>query len=97
METLGKEERQKNLNTVKSHHSIHDIGVISNVLTTSEVLVRVNPINPGSEEEINQVIAAGADMIMLPMWKTVEDVKQFLSVVNGRVKTTLLLETKEAV
>lgn len=97
LETLGKEERQKNLNTVKSHHCIHDIEVISNVLTTSEVLVRVNPINPGSEEEINQVIAAGADMIMLPMWKTVEDVKRFLSFVNGRVKTTLLLETKEAV
>ena len=97
LEMLGKEERQKNLNTVKSHHCIHDIEVISNVLTTSEVLVRVNPINPGSEEEINQVIAAGADMIMLPMWKTVEDVKQFLSFVNGRVKTTLLLETKEAV
>lgn len=36
-------------------------------------------------------------MVMLPMWKSVEDVKQFLSFVNGRVKTTLLLETKEAV
>jgi len=97
LETLGKEERQKNQNTVKSHHCIHDIEVISNVLTTSEVLVRVNPMNPGSEEEINQVIAAGADIIMLPMWKSVEDVKQFLHFVNGRVKTTLLLETKEAV
>lgn len=97
LETLGKEERQKNLNTVKSHHCIHDIEVISNVLTTSEVLVRVNPLNPGSAEEINQVIAAGADMIMLPMWKSVEDVKQFLGFVNNRVKTTLLLETKEAV
>ena len=97
LETLGKEERQKNLNTVKSHHTIRDIQVISNVLTTSELLVRVNPINPGSEEEINQVIAAGADMIMLPMWKSVEDVQQFLKFVNGRVKTTLLLETQEAV
>lgn len=97
LETLGKEERQKNLNTVKSHHTIGDIQAISNVLTTSEVLVRVNPINPGSEEEIDQVIAAGADMIMLPMWKSVEDVRQFLKFVNGRVKTTLLLETKEAV
>lgn len=96
LETLGKEERQKNLNTVKSHHCIHDIEMISNVLTTSEVLVRVNPINPGSEKEINQVIAAGADIIMLPMWKSVEDVKRFLGFVNGRVKTTLLLETKEA-
>lgn len=97
LETLGKEERQKNLNTVKSHHCIHDIKAIAEVLTTSEVLVRVNPINPGSKEEINQVIAAGADIIMLPMWKSVEEVKQFLDFVHGRVKTTLLLETKEAV
>lgn len=97
LETLGKEERQKNMNTVKSHHSISDIAAISNVLTTSEVLVRVNPINPDSEDEINQVIAAGADIIMLPMWKSVEDVRKFLELVNGRVRTTLLLETKEAV
>lgn len=97
LETLGKEERQKGMNTVKSHHTIADIKAISNVLTTSELLVRVNPINPGSKEEIDQVIAAGADMIMLPFWKSVEEVKEFLSYVGGRVKTTLLLETREAV
>ena len=96
LETLGKEDRQKGMNTVKSHHCIHDIEVLSNVLTTSDLLVRVNPMNPGSSAEIDQVIAAGADIIMLPMWKSVADVKQFLSYVNGRVKTTLLLETKEA-
>ena len=97
LETLGKEERQKGMNTVTSHHTIADIKAISNVLTTSELLVRVNPINPGSKEEIDQVIAAGADMIMLPFWKSVEEVKEFLSYVGGRVKTTLLLETREAV
>ena len=30
LETLGKEERQKNINSVKSHHSIKDIEIISN-------------------------------------------------------------------
>lgn len=54
-------------------------------------------MNPCSEHEINQVIEAGADMIMLPMWKTVDEVQTFIRFVNGRVKTTLLLETKEAV
>lgn len=96
LETLGKDERQKNMNTVKSHHSIEDIEKLSNVLTTADLLVRVNPINKGSREEIEQVIAAGADMVMLPMWKSVDDVREFLRIVNGRVKTTLLLETKEA-
>jgi hypothetical protein len=67
------------------------------ILKTSELLVRINPMNQNSEKEIDAVINAGADMIMLPMWKSVNDVNQFLSIVNGRVKTTLLLETKEAV
>ena len=97
LETLGKAERQRNMNTVKSHHTIDDIKVISKLLKNSEMLVRINPINPGSAEEIEKVIAAGAERIMLPMWKTPEEVDFFLKQVKGRTATTLLLETKEAV
>lgn len=97
LETLGKEERQKNMNSVKSHHTIHDITLIKPILTSSEMLVRVNPWNKDSLEEINLVVDAGADIIMLPMWKSVDEVKNYLSAVGGRKKTTLLLETKEAV
>lgn len=97
LETLGKEERQKGLNTVKSKHCINDIRVIKPLLTTSEMLVRVNPWNENSKSEINKVIAAGADMIMLPMWKSTSDVQSFIDTVAGRAKTTLLLETKEGV
>ena len=96
LETLGKEERQKNMNTVKSHHTVDDVRIISNMLTSSEMLVRVNPWNETSVNEIEAVIAAGADRIMLPMWKTTKEVNSFLHTVNGRVHTTLLLETREA-
>ena len=97
LETLGKEERQKNMDTVKSKHDLNDVRIISSMLTTSEMLVRVNPWNKNSINEIEDVIASGADRIMLPMWKTVDEVNSFLNAVNGRVHTTLLLETKEAV
>ena len=97
LETIGKEERQHNMNSVKSRHRIQDVETVSKVLTTSEMLVRVNPMNADSATEINRVINAGADIVMLPMWKTVEEVREFLGIINGRVKTTLLLETKEAV
>jgi 2-keto-3-deoxy-L-rhamnonate aldolase RhmA len=96
LETLGKEERQHNMNTVKSKHSIEDIKRIKPLLTKSDMLVRINPWNDNSEKEINDVIAAGADMIMLPMWKSATEVSNFLKVVDSRCKTTLLLETKEA-
>lgn len=97
LETIGKDERQKGKNSVKSHHSIEDIKIIKPLLTTSLLLVRVNPWNEKSKLEINAVIDAKADMIMLPMWKTVKEVQDFISTINGRAKTMLLLETKEAV
>ena len=43
LETLGKEERQKGMNTVKSRHSVDDIRKIKPLLTKAELLVRVNP------------------------------------------------------
>lgn len=97
LETLGKEERQKGMNTVKSNHTVEDIKRIKPLLTKAEMLVRVNPWNENSEKEIEDVVTAGADIIMLPMWKSAAEVTKFLSAVDGRCKTTLLLETKEAV
>ncbi len=96
LETRGKEERQKNYDSVKSQHSVADIRSIKPHLTTSEMLVRINPWYDGSLAEIDSVIEAGADIIMLPYWKTPEEASNFIKAVNGRCKTTLLLETKEA-
>ncbi len=96
LETIGKEERQKGINSVKSHHNINDIKVISSRLVKSEMLVRINPWNENSKIEIENVINAGAQIIMLPMWKTSLEVKNFIEAVGGRTKTMLLLETREA-
>ena len=97
LESLDKEKRQKDMNTVKSHHNVSDIAIIKPLLTKAELLVRVNSWYEDSKDEIEAVIAAGADIIMLPYWKTPEEVKKFVETINGRCKTTLLLETKEAV
>lgn len=103
MEYIGKEERQGGMDTVKSRHTMEDVKTIRAVVKSAELLVRVNPIHDGteeygsSEEEIEQTIAAGADVIMLPMFKTKGEVARFLKAVNGRVKTILLFETAESI
>lgn len=97
LEQLGKEERQKGMNTVKSKHSFDDIKIIKSILKTAKLQVRINPININSEWEIETAITNGADYIMLPYYKTIDEVKTFFRLVNQRVKTILLLETKEAV
>lgn len=96
LETLGKEERQKGRNTVKSNHSVEDVRAIKPLLTKAQMLVRINPWHKDSQAEVDAVIGAGADIIMLPMWKTADEVKCFLKAVRGRIPTTLLLETREA-
>lgn len=103
MEYLGKEDRQGNLDTVKNHHTVEDIKRIRPVVTSAELLVRVNPIHDkadgicGSEQEIDMAIEAGADVVMLPMFKTADEVRRFIKCVNKRAKTQLLVETAEAV
>lgn len=97
LELRGKEERQKNMDTVISHNSLTDVAKLRPVLTSSQLLVRVNSMYDGSEAEINKVIADGADIVMLPYFKTVKEVSDFVSICGGRVRTCLLFETPEAV
>ncbi len=96
LETLGKAERQKGQNSVKSQHTVQDIVKLRKVLKKSLLMVRVNPWNKNSAAEIAAAIDSGAEVVMLPMWKTFGEVENFLKAVDGRAKTNLLLETKEA-
>lgn len=97
LEIMGKEERQGHLDTVISRHKMEDIIGVKNVLEKAELLVRINPYYDGTEEEVNKAIENGADIIMLPMVKDKFETEKFVNAVNGRCKTMLLLERKEAV
>ncbi len=103
MEYIGKAKRQGGMNTVQNHHTLEDVKRIKSAITTADLLVRVNPIHEesgeycSSEEEINQVIEAGADIVMLPYFTTVEEVAEFVKLVGGRVRVLPLLESAKAV
>lgn len=103
LEYIGKADRQKGLDTVLSHHTFADIANVRKALKKAELLVRCNPIHEKSnrlvstEEEIDAIVKNGADIIMLPYFKTQEEVARFLSAVRGRAKTMLLVETPGAV
>lgn len=96
LEVNGKEDRQGHLDTVISSHTLEDIKKIKPILVKAELLVRINPIYGNSATEISKAIEYGADVIMLPMFKTVDEVKLFIDYVDNKAKTCLLLETSEA-
>lgn len=102
MEYIGKDKRQGGMDTVKNHHTVDDIKMLRPIVNNAELMVRVNPLHEAtadycsSEDEIDQAIKAGADIIMLPMFRTTAEVEQFIKYVNGRAKVQLLVETAEA-
>lgn len=102
MEYIGKEKRQHGLDTVQCHHTAEDAARIRKSIKKAKLMVRCNPIHGAtanynsSQEEIEQIIAAGADVIMLPYFKTAAEVSAFVEMVDGRAKVFPLLETPEA-
>ena len=103
MEYIGKTDRQGGMDTVQCHHTVEDIRAIKEVLTSAQIMTRCNPIHQAtdlyccSKEEIDGAIAAGADILMLPYFKTAREVETFIRLVDGRAKTLPLVETPEAV
>lgn len=94
LEVIGKQERQGGMNTVQSNHVIEDVKRIKESIEgKAKLQVRVNPIHSNSKQEIDRVIEYGADILMLPFFTTVEEVEEFIKMVEGRAQTCLLLET----
>lgn len=103
LEYIGKSARQGGMDTVQSRHTVQDVATIRAAINAAELLVRVNPIHDAadeynaSEEEIDAVIDAGADVVILPYFKTAAEVQRFISAVDGKARAMLLFETAEAV
>lgn len=102
MEYINKNLRQGGMDTVQNHHTIKDIYTIRKSINLSKILVRINPIHEktdeyfNTEDEVHAAIDAGADILMLPMYKNLKDVERFVKAVNGKAKVLLLAETIEA-
>lgn len=102
MEYIGKGVRQGGMDTVQCHHTVEDVKQIRKVVKHAQIMVRVNPLHDttneycSSEEEINAVINAGADLVMLPYFHDAEDIERFVKIVDGRATVFPLLESKDA-
>jgi hypothetical protein len=99
LETVGKKERQIGRNTVMSDHSISDVQKIRKVVNNTKILVRCNPIGTHSQKEIEEINkTSGIDIVMLPFFKTVKEVKMFIEYLDtSKVEPTLLIETTSAI
>lgn len=96
LENLGKQERQGHRDTWLSCHKMTDISLVREAIGTACLLVRLNPWHDRSADEIEEAISRGADMLMLPMFRRIDEVADFARAVNERVPFIPLAETAEA-
>lgn len=96
MEVNGKQARQGHVDTHMAAHTFDDISAVREVISTAELLVRVNPLHDGTRAEVAEAVARGADRIMLPMFTGRSDVEEFRSIVPSSTPITLLVETPPA-
>ena len=96
LERLGKASRQAGLNTFISTHEMADVARIRAAAPSTPLMVRVNPVHAGSAAEIDAALQGGADLLMLPMFKSADTLRDFVRMVDGRKPVVPLLETAEA-
>ncbi|ELS00690.1 HpcH/HpaI aldolase/citrate lyase family protein [Xenococcus sp. PCC 7305] len=97
LETLGKEKRQAGMNTWISCHHLSQLPVIKKKLSRAKLFARCNPLGNHSHKEVETLLAAGTEIIMLPNFKTAKEVSSMLDLINGRAQLIPLVERSEAV
>ncbi len=96
MEVIGKNLRQLGFDTEIRPGTRNDLEAIANV-DGATAWCRVNRYGAHTAAEIDDALAAGAKVLLLPMVTRLQEVEAMLGQVAGRCATGIMIETVEAV
>jgi hypothetical protein len=94
-ERLGKADRQAGADTQLNHATLEDLRQVR-ASTDVPVLCRINGCGETTAAEVEEAVGGGADEILLPMVRSVEEVERVLERVRGRCGVGILVETVAA-
>lgn len=97
LERVGKAERQAGHDVRLSEHRIESLAVVGAALEHADLFVRLNPVGPTTADEIEAALRLGAKALMLPYFRTAEEVATSVRLVDRRAHITALLETAPAI
>jgi 2-keto-3-deoxy-L-rhamnonate aldolase RhmA len=97
LERLGKQARQADDPTMwLSPHVEGSLAAVRAELSRASVFVRTNPLHAGWRDEVDRLLDAGAEVLMLPDFGSADDVAEALAVIGRRALLVPLLETVDA-
>jgi hypothetical protein len=97
LERHGKAQRQAGHDARLSDHKVEELGAVAASLQSAKLFVRLNARNPETPDEIETVLAGGAQVLMLPYFHHTAEVEQFVGLVADRAFVVILVETVAAV
>lgn len=97
VERFGKAERQSSRKGAwLSDHTLEDLSKLRPAVKRGQLFARLDPINPRSQDQIEKALEYGAQVVMLPFFRTAGEVEKFVRRVDGRASVSLLLESTTA-
>lgn len=95
-ECAGKQERQRGAGLECNRDTAEDLSRVRGAVRT-RVVCRINACGGHTSQEVESALAAGADLLLLPMVRGPQEVERYLRLVDGRTEAGILVETAEAV
>ena len=95
-ERTGKRERQLAADTEINLDTVDDLRRMR-AATRTRILCRINSLSDRTPDEVDAAIEAGADELLVPMVRSVDDVQMALEVVGARIDMGIMVETLDAV
>jgi 2-keto-3-deoxy-L-rhamnonate aldolase RhmA len=95
LERHGKRERQAGLGTWISGHDEADLPALAAALTGAELFARIEPVSAGGADQAARLAGAGARVLMVPMFRTADEVAAVAVAAPGAAIVPLA-ETREA-
>jgi 2-keto-3-deoxy-L-rhamnonate aldolase RhmA len=97
LEREGKESRQAEWGTWLSDHTVEDLASVRDVLHRAHLFARPDPFDGSRREQLDTVLALGAEVVMLPMADDPEAIANAAEIISGRATLIALVETKRGV
>lgn len=95
LEKKNKIERQSGFDTQINQHSINDIINLKKLDPSIYIICRTESISNTNKNEIQAIIDAGADEILIPMVKKRHEINTALSWLSNQIPLSIMLETKD--
>lgn len=96
-ENSGKHERQRGFNTQINQQSSADLRAMREAVPGT-IICRINGYNNNTTQtEVEEAITNGADEILLPMVRNLQEAEQVITWIKGRCRFGILVETDAAV